>query len=87
MKQINMYVYNIKQFKIKTSFVRNIYKGRNTLNNENKDHSYLLLEIVDFNKNTKPRDFSKKSKKNKYCRQPKYTWWFFLTLLKVGHLQ
>ena len=34
------------------------------LNTADRDHSNLLLEINDFNKNTKTRNFSKKSKKD-----------------------
>ena len=41
-------------------FAKNISEAKISLNDASKDHTNFLLEIVDFSKNTKSRDFCKK---------------------------
>ena len=53
----------MQQFETIRTFGKNICAGKITLNNADKDQINLLLEIIDFNKNTKPRNSS--NKKNK----------------------
>ena len=61
----NKHVYNFQQFETIGSSSRNIFDDEITLNNADEGRSNLLPEIVDFSKNTKPKDFSKKAKKLK----------------------
>ena len=42
------------------SFTKNIFDGTITLNNADKEQIHLLIEVLEFNKNTKPRDVKKK---------------------------
>ena len=49
------------------SFAKNIFTGKTTLNDADKDQRELLTEIVDFNKGTKPEHIqTKKQKRNTY---------------------
>ena len=45
------------------SFTKNIFDGTITLNNADKEQIHLLIEVLEFNKNTKPRDVKKKKEK------------------------
>ena len=60
----------MQQFKTIRTFGKNICAGKITLNNADKDQSNLLLEIIDFNKNTKPRNSSNKKTKKRYSWKP-----------------
>ena len=42
---------------------KNIYDAKTALDNVDKDQGDLLLEIGDFNKDTKPKDICKKNQK------------------------
>ena len=59
----NDYVDNFKQFENIRILGKNISSCKISLDGPDKDHSNLLLEIVDFNKNTKTRNFSQKNQK------------------------
>ena len=59
---VNKYVYNFHQFEKIRSFAKNIFAHEIDLDDADMNQSNLLLEIIDFNKNTKSRNFSKKIK-------------------------
>ena len=46
-------------------FAKNMFAGKFTLNDADKHQSDLLVQIVEFHKDTKPRDIEKKAK-NRY---------------------
>ena len=54
---INKYGYNFQQFGRIRKNKKKIFARKITLDNADMDQSDLLLEIVDFNKITKPRNF------------------------------
>ena len=49
------------KFKTIRCFDKNIFGGKNTLNNVNEDRSNLLIEIMNFKENTKPKDTNRYS--------------------------
>lgn len=63
------------------SFTKNIFDGTITLNNADKEQIHLLIEVLEFNKNTKPRDVKKKNKKEIHLKACMYFMkvekWFF----------
>ena len=63
------------------SFTKNIFDGTITLNNADKEQIHLLIEVLEFNKNTKPRDVKKKNKKEIHLKAYMYFMkvekWFF----------
>ena len=42
---------------------KNIFGGKNTLDNANEDRSNLLIEIMNFKENAKSKDLNRKTKK------------------------
>ena len=79
--EANKYIYNFQKFEKIRSFTKNIFDGTITLNNADKEQIHLLIEVLEFNKNTKPRDVKKKNKKEillKACMYfMKVEKWFF----------
>ena len=59
MYKTDRYVYNFQKFETIRSFSKNIFAGKITLGNSNKDQSDLLNNFIDFNKRTKLRDIEK----------------------------
>ena len=57
------HIYNFQRFETIKSFAKNVFNVKITLNNADEDQSNLLVEIDEFNKSKKPRDFKKKKKK------------------------
>ena len=53
-------VYNFKKFETRKSSSKSIFAGKIALNNSYKDEIALLIEIVKFNKTTKPKDVERK---------------------------
>ena len=47
------------------SFGKNMFAGKFTLNDADKHQTDLLVQVVEFHKDTKPRDIEKKAK-NRY---------------------
>ena len=58
--ETNKFVYNFQQHETIRSFAKNIFVGKSTLDNADKDQSDLLNDFIDFNKRAKPRDIEKK---------------------------
>ena len=52
----NEYTYSFKNFQTKKTFVRDIYNGKIALKEADDYQSNLLVEIINFKKNTKPQD-------------------------------
>ena len=52
---IQIQIYSFHQFEIKRSFAKNIFGGKITLDNVDEDQSNMLIEILELNKDTKPR--------------------------------
>ena len=85
----NEYTYSFKNLKTKKTFGRDIYEDKITLEEAEKYQTDLLVEIMSFRKNTKPKGQEKK-KKNKlflktciiFLRLEKK----FLMLLKAKYL-
>ena len=61
--ETNEYTYSFKNFKTIKTFGRDIYEGKITTKKPDKDHTDLLVEIMNFRKNTKPRSQEKKQVK------------------------
>ena len=55
-------------------FAKNMFAGEFTLNDADKHQSDLLVQIVEFHKDTKPRDIEKKAK-NRYLWNLKCILW------------
>ena len=49
------YVYSLKNFQTIKTFGRDIYKGKITTKETDEYQTNLLIEIMNFRKNTKPR--------------------------------
>ena len=58
-----MHTHNFKIFQTINTFGRDIYNGKITLKEGDKDQSSLLVEIMDFKKKTKPKTPEKKQQK------------------------
>ena len=54
------YINNFQQFETIRSFAKNIFNHIITLKGADENQSNLLDDIVEFKKNTKPKDFEKK---------------------------
>ena len=61
--EINKYVHNFQQYERITSIAKNILGGKITLDDTDKDQSDLLNELVDFQKEAKPRNKKKRKLK------------------------
>ena len=57
--EANKYVNDFQQYEIVRYFVNNIFAGKITLDNADKDQGDSLNDFVDFNKRAKPRDVEK----------------------------
>ena len=62
--ETNEYTYSFKNFQIKT-FDRDTYEGKIMIEEAEKYQTDLLVEIMNFRKNMKPRSQEKKNKKKK----------------------
>ena len=60
----NDYIYNFKNFQTIKTFGRDICEGKTTIKEADEYQKDLLVEIMNFRKNTKPRSQEKKTKKN-----------------------
>ena len=67
----NNYTCNFHQFRTTRSFVRDIYIRKTNLENAKELQSVLLMEIMNFNKQTKPNGDKKRSRKD--TRQSVFT--------------
>ena len=54
------YVQNLQQFETIRSFSKNVFADKITLNDADKDQGDLLVEVIDFSKDTKPRNIKSK---------------------------
>ena len=61
--ETNEYTYSFKNFQTIKTFGRDIYEGKITIEEANKYQTNLLVEIMNFRKNTKPRSQEKKQEK------------------------
>ena len=59
----NEYTYSFKIFQTIKTFGRDIYEGKITIEEANEYQTDLLAEIMNFRKNTKPRNQEKKHEK------------------------
>ena len=59
----NEYTYSFKNFQTIKTFGRDIYEGEITIKEANEYQADLLVEIMNFRKNTKPRSPEKKQEK------------------------
>ena len=59
----NEYTYSFKKFQTIKTFDRVIYEGKITIEKANEHQTYLLAEITNFRKNTKPNSQEKKQEK------------------------
>ena len=59
----NEYTYSFKNFQTIKTFGRDIYEGKITIEEADKYQTDLLVEIMNFRKNTKPRSQEKKQEK------------------------
>ena len=60
MYEINKYVHKFQQYETITSLAKNILGSKITLDDADKDQSDLLNELVDFQKEAKPRNKKKR---------------------------
>ena len=58
--ETNEYTYSFKNFQTIKTFGRDIYEGKITIEEADKYQTGLLVEIMNFRKNTKPRSQEKK---------------------------
>ena len=61
--ETNEYTYSFKNFQTIKTFGRDIYEGKITIEEADKYQTDLLVEIMNFRKNTKPRSQEKKREK------------------------
>ena len=61
--ETNEYTYSFKNFQTIKTFGRDIYEGKITIEEADKYQTGLLVEIMNFRKNTKPRSQEKKREK------------------------
>ena len=61
--ETNEYTYSFKNFQTIKTFGRDIYEGKITIDEANEYQTDLLAEIINFRKNTKPRNQEKKQEK------------------------
>ena len=59
----NEYTYSFKNLQTKKTFGRDIYEGKTTIEEAEKYQTDLLVEIMSFRKNTKPKGLEKKTRK------------------------
>ena len=59
----NEYIYSFKNLQTKKTFGRDIYEGKITIEEAEKYQTDLLVEIMTFRKNTKPKGLEKKTRK------------------------
>ena len=58
--RINEYKYNFQNFRTINTFGRDIYNGTITLKQADKDQSDLLVEILNFRRQLKPKKYREK---------------------------
>ena len=63
MYKTNKYVYNLQQFEAIRYFAKNIFAGKNIVNDAHKNQSDLLFEVAELKKNAKPKDIERKMQK------------------------
>ena len=61
MVEKNKHIYNLQQFQTIIFFTKNIFGGKIILNNVGEDQSNFLVKIMNFRKNTKPKNLNKNS--------------------------
>ena len=61
--ETNEYTYSFKNFRTKRAFGRDIYEGKITIKEGDEDQTDLLVAIMNFKKNKKPRSQEKKQEK------------------------
>ena len=61
--EANEYTHSSKNFQTIKTFGRDIYEGKITIEEANEHQTDLLVEIMNFRKNTKPRSQEKNKKK------------------------
>ena len=66
--ETNEYTYSFKNFQTIKTFGRDIYEGKITIEEANKYQTNLLVEIMNFRKNTKPRSQEKNKKKKLFLK-------------------
>ena len=86
----NEYTYSFENFRKISTFGRDIYNGKITLKEANKDQSDLLVEILNFRKQVKPRCLEKNNRKKMFLKT--YIVFLklekeFLTFLKAKYFQ
>ena len=64
----NEYTYSFENFRKISTFGRDIYNGKITLKEANKDQSDLLVEILNFRKEVKPRCLEKNNRKKMFLK-------------------
>ena len=72
-----MHTHNFKIFQTINTFGRDIYNGKITLKEGDKDQSSLLVEIMDFKKKTKPKLLRKNNRKKMFSTT-------YMHFLRVG---
>ena len=86
--ETNEYTYSFKNFQTIKTFGRDIYEGKITIEEANKYQTNLLVEIMNFRKNTKPMSQEKNKKKKlflKTCINFERVEKKFLTLLNAKY--
>ena len=86
----NEHTYSFENFRKISTFGRDIYNGKITLKEANKDQSDLLVEILNFRKQVKPRCLEKNNRKKMFLKT--YIVFLklekeFLTFLKAKYFQ
>ena len=66
--ETNEYTYGFKNFQTIKTFGRDIYEGKVTIKEADEYQADLLVEIMNFKKNTKPRSQEKKKKKKLFLK-------------------
>ena len=61
----NKYTYDFRKFQTIRTFGKDIYEGKITLEEADKDQSDLLNDIKNFSDKTRPKNYKKKNKKKK----------------------
>ena len=64
----NEYTYSFKNFQTIRTFGRDVYEGKITIKEADEYQTYLLTEITNFKKNSKPRCQEKNKKKKLFLK-------------------
>ena len=91
--ETNDYTYSFRNFQTIKTFGRDIYEGKITIEEADQYQTNLLVEIMNFRKNMKPRSQQKKKRKKKNklflktCINFERVEKKFLTLLKANYFR